>query len=180
MEYLLIQFASTEAGESGLFTSLGISWGQLGLQLLAFLLLLVVLRKWVYPPLVAMLDKRDEELRSSAEAAMAAKQEAEAAEEKTAQLLKEARKEAAGIVATAKTEAASLVEAAESKAKAKSESILASAREDITKEIAAARDELRNEMVDLVTLATEKVVGTHVSADIDAKLIKEAVKESGR
>ena len=179
MEYLLLQFASTDTGETGgLFTSLGISWGQLGLQTLAFLLLLVILRKWVYPPLVAMLDKRDEELRNSAEAAQAAKQEAETAEKETAKLLKEARREAAGIVATAKTEAAALVDAAESKAKAKAESILSSAREDINKEVAAARDQLHNEMIDLVSLATEKIVGAHVSASIDAKLIKESVSGS--
>jgi hypothetical protein len=35
-------------------------------------------------------------------------------------------------------------------------------------------------MVDLVEIATEKVVGSHVNKDIDAKLIASAVKESDR
>ena len=180
MEYILIQLASADTDKSDLFSSLGIHWSQLGLQLLAFLILLAILRKWVYPPLVSMLDKREEELRRSAEAAKDAKIEAESAEKRTAQLMKEARREAAGIVATAKTEASSLVEGAESKARSKADAILAAAKEEITKEVSAARDALHNDMVDLVSIATEKVVGAHVSADIDKKVVKQAIEESKR
>ena len=65
METILTQFASAEAHaaeKADLFSSLGIDWKLLILQTVAFLILLVILRKWVYPPLAAMLDKREKDM----------------------------------------------------------------------------------------------------------------------
>ena len=56
METILTQFASAEAHaaeKADLFSSLGIDWKLLILQTVAFLILLVIIRKWVYPPLEA-------------------------------------------------------------------------------------------------------------------------------
>ena len=60
MDYL-ITFASAEATEAkqDLFSSIGIDWKLLILQTIAFLILLWFLKKFVYPSLVAMLDKRE-------------------------------------------------------------------------------------------------------------------------
>lgn len=75
MNTILLQFAVATEGveEAGLFGSLGIDWTLLLMQTIAFLVLLAILRKWVYPPLLAMLDKRDKLLRDSTEAAVSAK-----------------------------------------------------------------------------------------------------------
>ena len=61
MEILLTQFAAAEAHaeKADLFGSLGIDWKLLVLQTIAFLILLAILRKFVYPPLVAMLPRVD-------------------------------------------------------------------------------------------------------------------------
>ena len=63
----LILFANTEAtGEkTDLFSSIGIDWKLLALQTLAFLILLWFLKKFVYPSLVAMLDKREAQIKES-------------------------------------------------------------------------------------------------------------------
>ncbi len=178
MNYILTQFASAPAGKADLFSSIGVDWKLLGLQILAFLILLAVLKKWVYPPLVAMLDKRDAEVRESAEAAQAAKREAEAAEAKTAQLLKEARTEAAGIVATARAEAAEVVELAHKKAVDKADALVEAAREEISKEIETAKKTLHNETLELVAEATGVVLKEKVTTKTDAKLIEQALKEA--
>lgn len=178
MEYILTQFANTATEQTDMFSSLGINWQMLTLQGVAFLILLFILRKWVYPPLVSMLDKRDEQIRISAEAAEEAKKDAEAAEEKTAELLKTAREEATEIVATAREEAASVVEAAGKKATDKADALVAAAREDISREVKAAKKELYNETLGLVADATGLVLKQKVDAKADAKLIERAVKES--
>ena len=75
MEYItrqLVTVASTSEQGGDLFSSLGINWTLLALQTVAFLILLFILKKFVYPPLVAMLDKRDDAVRASADAAMEA------------------------------------------------------------------------------------------------------------
>lgn len=178
MEYILTQFANTSPGQTDLFSSLGINWQMLTLQGVAFLILLVILRKWVYPPLVGMLDKRDEQIRISVEAAEEAKKDAEAAEEKTAELLKAAREEAADIVATAREEASSVVDAASKKATDKAEALVTAARDDISREFEAAKKELYHETLSLVADATGLVLKQKIDNKADAKLIEQAIKEA--
>ena len=177
MEKIITQFATTEAVEDvNLFTSIGIDWKLLLLQVVAFLILLAILRKWVYPPLVVMFDKREAAIKASLESANEARCAAENAESEVAALLKDAKREAAEIVATAKTEASSLVDAAEQKSKKKAEALVAAAKADIDNEVEVARTQLHNEMVGLVSLATEKVVGDTMTDAIDSKLIETALK----
>ncbi len=180
MNTILLQFAVATEGveEAGLFGSLGIDWTLLLMQTIAFLVLLAILRKWVYPPLLAMLDKRDKLLRDSTEAAVSAKKEAENAEKKTAALLKKARAEAGDIVATAREEATSVVEAAQKKATDKAEALVAAARDDIAKEVESARVLLHNETLNLVAEATGTVLGVKIDGKTDSKLIEKALKEA--
>lgn len=178
MGYNITQFAAAHAEKADLFQSLGIDWKMLALQTAAFLILLAVLKKWVYPPLVAMLDQREAELQASAKAARTAQKEAEAAEAKTAALLKEARAEAGAIVAAARDEAAEVVEAAHQKATDKAEALLQSARDDITKEVETAKKTLHAETIELVAAATGTVLRQKVDATADTQLIQSAVKEA--
>jgi F-type H+-transporting ATPase subunit b len=97
---------------------------------------------------------------------------------KLKRVLKNARQEANEIVTQAKKEASSLVEQAESKAKARAESVIANAEEEINKNIANARKTIHNEAIELVAMATEKVLGTVVDDKVDQSLIAESVKES--
>ena len=66
-------FASAGAGSDSLLGPLGIDWRLFVLQTVAFAVLLLVLKKWVYPPILAMLDKRDESIKEGLEAAEQAK-----------------------------------------------------------------------------------------------------------
>ena len=178
MKNILLQFASTAPSDGGdMFSSLGIDWKLLILQSVAFLILLFILKKFVYPPLVAMLDKHDETVRASQKAAEEAKKHAEEAEEKTADLLKDARKEAADMLASARDEATELVEDAHKKASAKADAMMNSARDEITKEISKAKQDLQSETLDLVALATAKVLDEKVDSKKDGSLISKSIEE---
>lgn len=181
METVLTQFAAAEAhgaGKADLFSSLGIDWKLLVLQTIAFLILLVILRKWVYPPLVAMLEQREKDMRAADKAAKSARENADKAEKMTNELMRKARAEAQEIVASARTEAAAVVEEASQKAAAKSEAIVKAAQDDIAKEVASARQALHNDTLELVAEATGTVLGQKVDARADAKVIAAAVKEA--
>ena len=111
----LTQFAHEEteavAEKADIFTSLGIDWQMLILQLVGFLLLVFILSRWVYPWLMKSVDERQEKIEAASKAAEEAKQAAANAEEKTAELLEVARKEAADIVNTARLESAAAIAA---------------------------------------------------------------------
>lgn len=178
MEKILTQFASAEPAKADLFGSLGIDWKVLILQTIAFLILLAILRKWVYPPLAAMLEKREKDLRAADKAAKSARENADKAEKMTNELMRKARVEASDIVAAAREEAAMVVEDAGAKAVAKSEAIVKAAQDEIAKEVENARKTLHNETLELVAEAAGKVLGEKIDAKIDAKVIAAAVKEA--
>lgn len=173
----LIQFAATETAEGGITGALGIDWKMLIIQIIAFLVLLWLLNKFVYPWLMKSVDERQASIEAGAKAADDAQKKAAKAEKEVAKLLDEARAQAGEIVTTAKEEAAAAVEAAESKAKQRADVIVANAHEQISKDVVAAKKALRNETIELVALATEKVVGEAVNDKLDADIVKRTVKD---
>lgn len=177
MEKVATQFATAQAEKADLFGALGIDWRLLVLQTIAFIILLLILRKWVYPPLVAALDKRDKDLRTAEKAAQSARDNADKAEKMTNELMRKARAEASDIVAAARAEASQVIEAASQKATAKSEAIVQAAQEDIAKELASARQQLHDQTLELVAEATAAVLGEKLDIKKDARLIDKALKE---
>lgn len=176
----MLIFAATEAaGEhGGLLGALGIDVRLLVVQAIAFLVLLWVLTKFVYPVLGSMLDKREATIREGIEAAQQAEQKAAETSADIEVLLGNARKQAGAVIAAAKDEAASIAEAANENATKQSERMLARASDEIEKEIDNARKALRDETISLVALATEKVVGGAMTEAVDKKVIAQALKDT--
>lgn len=180
MMNIATQFAEAAHAEASgdLFTALGIDWQMLVFQLVSFVILVWLVGKFVYPPLMKTVDKRQADIEAGSKAAAEAEKKADDAKAEVAKLLKEARAEAADIVSTAKDEATAALEKADAKSKARAERIVADAQDQIEKDVAAARKALHNETLELVTLATEKVVGKAVTPKLDEAVVAAAVKEA--
>lgn len=174
----LTQFASETTGGGNIFSSLGIDWQMLILQLVGFLLLIFLLSKWVYPWLMKSVDERQGKIEAAAKMAAEAQEQASKAEEKTAELLEEARKEAADIVNTARKESAAALSESEEKARTQAERIVSEAHEQIDKDIIAAKKALYNETLDLVASATGTLTGSVMDAKKNEAVITKAVKEA--
>ncbi len=171
----LTTFASAEKAD--LFGVLGIDLKLLILQSIAFLIMLWVLKKFVYPPLTHALDERQKTVEAGLKAAKEAEDNAAKSQKEVEKLLATARREAEAIVATAKSEATSSIEAAEKKAKSKAERIIAQAHDQLEQDVLAARKALRKDTIELVALATEKIAKTKIDAKTDAGLIEASLKE---
>jgi F-type H+-transporting ATPase subunit b len=174
----LLAATETTAGSEDIFSALGIDWRLLILQIIAFVILVVILGKFVYPWLMKSVDERQANIEAANKAAAKAQAAAEKNNEKVAELLAEARKEAAEIVSTAKLESAEIVSTSEKKAIKTAEQIVANAHDQIEKDVANVKKDLYNETLELVGLATEKVVGATLSQKADGEIIAKAVKES--
>ena len=173
----MLFFAATEASgeKADLLTSLGVDVRLLVIQAIAFLVLLWVLTKFVYPVLTGMLEKREATIREGIEAAQQAEQRATEANADIEALLSNARKQASAVIASAKDEAAAIAETANADATKQTERMLKKATDEIEREIENARQALRDETIDLVSLATEKVVGGAMTDSIDKKVIDQAL-----
>ena len=181
MEYFapLTYVASAETSQSGdILGALGIDWTLLLLQIVAFLLLVWLLGKFVYPVFMRIIDEREKKIEASVKAAEAAEKNAAAAQSDVEALLKEARKEAREIVTTAKDEATAMIEASDAKAKTRAEKIVKDAHDQLEKDVVAARKALHNDTIDLVAAATEKVLAGVADAKLDRKIVESAVKEA--
>lgn len=176
---ILTQFAEATAGapEGDIFTTLGIDWKTLILQIVAFLILVWLMGKFVYPILMKSVDKRQEDIETATKLADEAKKQAEETNQQVAKLLKEARSQASDVVATAKQEATAAIELAEAKAKKHAASIIENAHTQLEHDVIAARKALRNETIELVALATEKVVKKKLDNKTDRSLVEAAIKD---
>lgn len=178
---LLFAEATTAAESTGggdLFGALGIDWRLLILQAVAFLVLVWLLGKYVYPWLMKSVDQRQADLEATAKASHEAQTRLGEVKAEAEHLLAQARKQSQEIVSTAKTEAADLAMASETRARQTAERIASDAHDQLQKDVAAAKRDLYNETLKLVSLTTEKVVAkTHTPAD-DAELVAALLKES--
>ncbi len=180
---VLTQFAEAAAhGESsgGLFGALGIEWQMLVFQMLAFIILVLLLGKFIFPILIKSVDDRKAKIDEGAKAAEAAAKKAESAQADVEKALKQARTEARDIVSTAKDEANAMVAKAESSAKSKSERIVAQAQEEISKEIEKAKKALESDTLALVKKATGAVTAHVVDDKVDAAIVKKSVEGAKR
>ena len=177
MTSTLHQFAAaSHEASSDIFSSLGINGQMLIFQAVAFVILVILMGKYVFPVLIRAVDERQEKIDAGQKAAAAAEEKANQAQEDVAKLMKEARNDAKDIVVTAKDEATAMVVAAEEKAKLRADKVVADAHDQLEKDVIAARKALHNDTIELVAMATEKVVNKSFSESIDKKVITSAVK----
>jgi F-type H+-transporting ATPase subunit b len=170
-------FAAAESAEEtqGLFQALGIDWKLFIEQGLAFLILVFVLGKFVYPILVKTIDSRREAIEAGLKEAKESQEALEVAEAKVSELLAAARKDADEILARTQQESTSLIADAETKAKARAEQIVNDARQQLNIDIAKAREALKKDTVELVALATERIIGEKLDAKKDSDLVSKAL-----
>lgn len=163
------------SSQPGLFQALGIDWKLLVEQAVAFLILVFILAKFVYPPLIKAIDGRRAQIEAGLEEAKESQEVLAKAETKVAELIEQARKDADDIIARSHQEATSMVSEAEDKAKQRAEQIVKGARAQLASEVTKARAALKSDTVQLVAQATEHIIGEKLDAKKDEHLIKKAM-----
>lgn len=177
--YFAAEAAAREAQSSGLLGALGIDGKLLLQQALAFLVLMLILAKFVYPVLVRAIDDRRSAIEAGMEEAKKAQQLLEETEAKVAGMLKDARGDADEMLRRAQGEAATIVSNAEDKAKVRGEQIVKDAHTRIEAEVTKARQALKRDTIQLVATATERIIHEKVDSRKDNELIERAL-DKGR
>jgi F-type H+-transporting ATPase subunit b len=158
--------------------ALGINVPGVVAQLINFFILLVLLRLFLYGPVMRMLDERSRRVREGMEAAEASKEKAAETERGVRGRLDEARAEGQTLVGQAQETANRIQEEARQAARQETEALLARARREIELERDSAIAELRKEFGDLTISAAEKVIGQSLDRRAHQRLIDEVLAES--
>jgi F-type H+-transporting ATPase subunit b len=171
------QFAA-DSSSSGI-SSLGINLKSFVFQLITFLIVLLILRRWVFPKLVATLEERRKTLEQSLEQARLTEETLNKAESQAAELLQKARAQADTVLADANDRVEDIIAKGETAAAERAARIIKDAEEHLDQERQRLHSELREELADLVADATEKVLQKKVNEREDRALIEHSLKEIG-
>ena len=145
--------------------------------IVVFLLSLVILAKWVFPPIRKALDRRRTVIEESIDAAERTRGEADDLLAEYRDRLREARRQAEDIVMRARQAAEVHARDAQAEAHVRREQMMEQTRREIEAETRRAIQEIRNEVADLTVLATEKVTRKTLSEEDQRRLVEEALSE---
>ncbi|MBT5775172.1 MAG: F0F1 ATP synthase subunit B [Dehalococcoidia bacterium] len=168
---------ATATAEAEGIAALGLNLPGLVAQLVNFTILLVVLRMFLWKPILKVLDERKQRIEEGLQRSEAAATEAAASEVEARRVIDEARAEAREQTARVQESAARLREELETQARADAEQILSRAREEIGLEREQAIQQLRGEFADLTIRAAERVVGQSLDRAAHQRLIDEVLVE---
>jgi F-type H+-transporting ATPase subunit b len=143
-----------------------------------FLLLLFLLQRFLYKPVLQMLDERQRKIRESVEAADRMRQETAQADLERADALREARRQAEEIVTRAMQEADRLRAEARGQAQEEAQRIVSRAEQEAVAERQQAMLELRRQVADLAVLAASKVIGRSLDDPTNRMLVEQFLAET--
>jgi len=145
--------------------------------ILTFLVLLVLLAKFAWRPLLAALDSRQESIRKALDDARKAKQELEGIHAESAKLLAQARSEAAEILSRSRSDADRFREEMKDKARAEAANLVRNAERQIELETSRAMQQIRSEAVELSVTIASKLLQRNVSKADNERLIEDTLKQ---
>jgi F-type H+-transporting ATPase subunit b len=142
-----------------------------------FLILLWLLGKFAWRPLLDALDRRQDAIRTSLDEARQAKQELERLHVESARILAEARAEADAIISRTRADAGRAGDEMKQKARAEAENIVRHAQRDIELETSRAIQKVRQEAVDISIAIASKIIQRNLTKEDNERLIAETLKE---
>ena len=146
-------------------------------QMLNFFILVWLLARFAYKPLLAMMTERKERIAKDLEAAEKARVEAEGFKADYAAQIAKARQEAQEIVEKAHHQAKLSTAEEVAAARSQIENEKERARQDIVIERDRAMNSLRNEVVSLSVAMAGKVVAKDMNSETNTKLIEDAIRQ---
>jgi len=174
----IAQAAEEASHNQSLTQVLGIDWKLFLAQLINFGLVLFVLWKWVYKPLVKTLNERSKKIEKGLKEAKEIEERLMTTKEQQEELLTEAR-----------TEAAVILERAEKEAGENKSMMIQEAEERINKQLEMARQrlaedkdkiakEIKTEVAELVGQALQKIIPEQLGEKADKKIIKRILDQN--
>lgn len=145
--------------------------------ILTFLVLLTLLAKFAWGPLLRALESRQELIRKSLDDAQQAKQELERLQQESAQIIRQARVEAEAVVTQSRSDAARLRDEMRQKAKTEADGIVRNAERQIQLETQRALQQIRHEAVELSVMIASKILRRTLTKEDNEQLIEEALKQ---
>jgi F-type H+-transporting ATPase subunit b len=159
--------------------TLGLNWSGLLWHALNFIVLFLLLRQFLFKPVVGMLDARAQRVRDSMDQAEQARRAAEQAEADRQTLLAETRREAEQIRARADEQAKRILADAAARAKERQEQIEQQAESSARQIEERVMAQVRAQLADLVVTAVDRVTRGALDANSQRGLVQQFLTTNG-
>jgi F-type H+-transporting ATPase subunit b len=152
-----------------------IDWSLMLAQAVNFLIVLLVLYKFAYKPILKTLNDRTKKIEKGLKDSADASQKLEEITEKEKEVLINAKKEAQEIIKKYENEAKKNAESITTEMKEKNAKMLEDAKTMIEEEKKKMLTEIKSEVAELVVLATEKVIAEKMNSEKDKEIIEKSL-----
>ena len=159
-----------------LISTFHIQWQLLLAQMVNFAIVLFVLWKFAYKPILKTLNDRTTKIEKGVKDADEARKKLEEVSIEEKEILKHARIESQEIIKKAEDTAKKEAENISIEAKKQTEKMIADAQKAIEQEKGKMMAEVKSEIAGLVVSATEKIIGEKMDEKKDKELIEEVIK----
>ncbi|WML55261.1 F0F1 ATP synthase subunit B [Neobacillus sp. PS3-12] len=153
--------------------------GDVLFQLIMFLILLALLKKFAWKPLMGIMTKREEHIANEINTAEASRLEAKKLLEEQRAVLNQARQEAHSLIEAAKKQGDVQREEIIIVARTEADRIKDTAKREIEQEKEKAVATIREQVASLSVLIASKVIEKELTAQDQDKLISEYIQEAG-
>lgn len=168
--------AAAQAETTSGIGALGISPSAFVIQLITFVLVFLLLKKFAFKPIVRLLEERRKVIDDGVKMGQKLEKERAKLDSEVIQVMRDARVEADKIIGNGQKEAREIIRDAEKVGARKVDIMLTDAEARIGEETEQAKRKLEKEIVGLVSEATEAIVEEKVDPKKDAKIIEKALK----
>ncbi|MCK9530872.1 MAG: F0F1 ATP synthase subunit B [Gammaproteobacteria bacterium] len=146
-------------------------------QSIAFFVFVWFVMKFVWPPLINVLNERKNTIADGLAAAERGKHQQELAEKRAAEVIHEARDRAAEIIAKAEQRANEIIDEAKNAARSEGDRLKAAANAEIEQEVFRAKEQLRGQVVSLAVAGAGKVLRKEIDAKSHESMLKDLVAQ---
>lgn len=160
-----------------LLNTFGVEWPKFLAQLILFIIVYFVLKKFAFGPIIGMLEDRRKRIEEAQLNAQKIKQQLAEAENRHAEILAKANAEAQRMIDQARESAGHVADRKMQEAIAAAEQVMAKAREASAMEYERSMDQLKRELGHLVVETTAKVTGKVLTPEDQKRLQEEAARQ---
>jgi F-type H+-transporting ATPase subunit b len=158
---------------------LGLNVSELIWQIVAFGLLIFLLQRFLYKPILKMLEERRNRIDQSMRDARIAAEKAVAAQEEFERRVNESKREAQMVLAQANEMSAKLREDILAEAREQARQLIDKAKEEIEAERARTMAQLEKQVADLAITVSERVIGESLNEESQRRLISDFLNRTG-
>jgi F-type H+-transporting ATPase subunit b len=146
-------------------------------QAITFAILVLVIVKFVWPPLLEAIETRQKEIADGLAAAQEGRSALDVAAKKSETTLNEAKQKASEIVGQAEKRATQIIEEAKGAAKVEGERIIAGAKAEIDQEVNRAKEGLRAQVSVLAIAGAETILRNEIDSKTHTDMLSKLAAE---